>query len=149
MRRIRFALVLGVVLIAVAVMAASQKPAQKLAFEVVSIKPVEPFQIRPGIRISGNRFDCAMPLQRLITTAYQIKTYQITGPDWLNSQRYEINPTIPEGSSKDQVPGMLQALLEDRFKLKAHLEKKHQPVYALIVPKKREPEVDESRRDSL
>jgi uncharacterized protein (TIGR03435 family) len=115
----------------------TQTPAKpKPAFEVISIKPVGPFQIRPGIRISGNRFDCAMSLEGLITTAYQIKTYQMVGPDWLNSQRFAINATIPEGSSKDQVPGMLQALLEDRFKLKAHLEKKDQPVYALVVPKK-------------
>jgi len=112
-----------------------QTPARP-AFEVVSIKPIGPFQERPGIRISGNRFDCAMSLERLITSAYQIKTYQMVGPDWLNSQRFEINATIPEGSSKDQVLGMLQALLEDRFKLKAHLEKKDQPVYALVVPRK-------------
>jgi uncharacterized protein (TIGR03435 family) len=31
---------------------------------------------------------------------------------------------------------MLQALLEDRFKLKAHFAKKDQPVYALVVPTK-------------
>ena len=53
----------------------------KLSFEVVSIKPVGPFQVRPGISISGNRFDCAMSFEGLMTTAYQIKTYQITGPD--------------------------------------------------------------------
>jgi uncharacterized protein (TIGR03435 family) len=108
----------------------------KPAFEVVSIKPVGPFEIRPAIRISGNRFDCAMSMEALVTTAYQIKTYQIVGPDWLNSQRFEINATIPEGSSKDQAPKMLQGLLEERFKLKAHLEKKDQPAYVLVVPRK-------------
>jgi uncharacterized protein (TIGR03435 family) len=113
----------------------SAKP--KPAFEVVSIKPVGPFQISPEFRISGNHFDCAMSLEGLITTAWQIKTYQITGPDWLNSQRFGINATLPEGSSKDQVPEMLQALLKDRFKLKSHFEKKSQSVYALVfVPRK-------------
>jgi len=77
-----------------------------------------------------------MSLQLLILNAYSIKPYQISGPDWLYSQRFEINATLPEGGSKDQVPGMLQALLEDRFKLTAHLEKKDQPVYALVVPEK-------------
>jgi uncharacterized protein (TIGR03435 family) len=110
----------------------------KPAFEVASIKPVGPFQMRPGIRISGNRFDCAMSLEALIITAYQINTYQITGPEWLNSQRFEINATLPEHTSKDQVPEILRTLLEDRFKLKAHFEKKDQPVYTLVVPRKGE-----------
>src|SRR5262249_14905046 len=105
------------ILISVAVLFAQTPAKLKPAFEVISIKPVGPFQIRPGIRISGNRFDCAMSLEGLITTAYQIETYQVTGPDWLNLQRFEINATISEGSSKDQVPEMLQSLLEDRFKL--------------------------------
>jgi uncharacterized protein (TIGR03435 family) len=114
-----------------------QAPAKAIvAFEVASIKQVGPFQVRPGIRISGNRFDCAMSLEALITTAYQIKTYQITGPDWLNMQRFEINAIIPDGNSKDQIPTLLQALLKDRFKLKAHLENKDRPVYALVVPNK-------------
>jgi uncharacterized protein (TIGR03435 family) len=110
----------------------------KPAFEVVSVKPVGPFQIRPGIRISGNHFDIAASLDALVVTAYQIKAYQLVGPDWLNLQRFEINANIPEGTPKDQVPKMLQTLLEDRFKLKAHFEKKDQPVYALVVPKKEE-----------
>jgi uncharacterized protein (TIGR03435 family) len=137
MRRLfRIAFAIAVMFTSGAVLFAQTPAKPKPAFEVVTIKPVGPFQIRPGIRISGNRFDCAMSLEGLITTAYQIKTDQMVGPDWLNSQRFAINATIPEGSSKDQVPGMLQALLEDRFKLKAHLEKKDQPVYALVVAKK-------------
>jgi uncharacterized protein (TIGR03435 family) len=111
----------------------SAKP--KPAFEVVSIKPIGPFQIRPEMNVSGNRFDYAMPLVTLIASAYQIKTYQIVGPDWLNSQRFEIHAIIPEGAPRDQIPAMLQTLLEDRFKLKAHLEKKEQLVYALVVSK--------------
>jgi uncharacterized protein (TIGR03435 family) len=137
MRRLfRVAFAIAVMFTSSAVLFAQTPAKPKPGFEVVSIKPVGPFQIRPGIRISGNRFDCAMSLEGLIITAYQIKTYQVVGPDWLNSQRFAINATIPEGNSKDQVPGMLQALLEGRFKLKAHLEKKDQPAYALVVPKK-------------
>jgi uncharacterized protein (TIGR03435 family) len=77
-----------------------------------------------------------MSLDRLITTAYQLKNYQLSGPGWLNLQRFEINAIMPEGSSPDQVPAMLRAVLEDRFKLKAHLEKKDRSVYALVVPRK-------------
>jgi len=33
------------------------------------------------------------------------------------SQRFDIFAKLPDGASKDDVPQMLQALLEDRFKL--------------------------------
>ena len=89
-----------------------------------------------GIRINANRFDCTMPLKDLIATAYEIKTYQIAGPDWLDSERFEVNATIPTGNAISQVPMMLRSLLEDRFNLKAHFEKKDQAVYLLVVPTK-------------
>jgi len=76
-----------------------------------------------------------MSLDSLIASAYRIKRDQIAGPDWLSSQRFEIHATIPEGTSQDQVPEMIQTLLEERFKLKAHIENKEQPVYALVVSK--------------
>lgn len=50
--------------------------------------------VRPGMSVSGNRFDCLMPLNQLITAAYAIKTSQIVGPDWLNSERFEIHATM-------------------------------------------------------
>jgi uncharacterized protein (TIGR03435 family) len=115
----------------------------KPEFEVASIKAAPPLptlmaqiasgQVRPGMTMVGVRFDCEMSLTLLIATAYRVRTFQIVGPDWLSSQRFEIHATIPEGTRKDQVPEMLRALLEDRFRLKAHLEDKEQPVYALVV----------------
>jgi uncharacterized protein (TIGR03435 family) len=103
------------------------------AFEVASIRLSH---AASGIRIAGNRFDCTMYLKDLIATAYEIKNYQIAGPDYLDSARFEVNAIIPAGSAASQVPTMLRTLLEDRFKLKAHFEKKDQPVYLLVVPKK-------------
>ncbi len=120
-------------------------PAQKPSFEVASIRASAPLptliaqirsgQVRPGMTVSGSRFDCQMSLDSLIASAYQIKPGQIAGPDWLSSQRFEIHATIPDGTPKDQVPEMIQTLLEERFKLKAHNENKEQPVYALVVSK--------------
>src|SRR5207302_768856 len=49
--------------------------------------------------------------------------------------RYDINAKIPEGSSRDALPAMLQALLAERFKFSAHREKKDFNVYALVVAK--------------
>ncbi len=117
----------------------------KPAFEVASIKVSPPLSsltdqiksgtVRHGMTVRGARFDCHMELLSLIAAAYRIKTSQILGPDWLSSRRFEIHATISEGTSKDLVPEMLQTLLEERFKLKAHLGNKEQPVYALVVSK--------------
>jgi uncharacterized protein (TIGR03435 family) len=42
---------------------------------------------------------------------------------------------LPEGTTKDDAPKMLQALLEDRFKLKVHRVTQEHPVMALVVGK--------------
>jgi len=108
----------------------------KPAFEVASIKPISSSQSwYPGTHINGPRFDSFLPLNSLIETAYRLKPFQVVGPDWLGSQRFEIHAAIPDGVSKNQVPKMLQALLEDRFKLVVHREEREQEVYALIVAK--------------
>jgi len=74
-------------------------------------------------------------LKDVLATAYAVKRYQITGPSWLDSERYDITAKLPDGVSRDQVPVMLQALLTDRFKMSIHKESKEEPVYALTVGK--------------
>jgi uncharacterized protein (TIGR03435 family) len=76
-----------------------------------------------------------MSLSDLIRTAYRMKPYQVSGPDWMASQRFDIMAKMPEGASKDKVPEMLQALLADRFKMTVHRESKEFPAYALVVGK--------------
>jgi uncharacterized protein (TIGR03435 family) len=137
----------------------AQTPTPPLAFEVASVKPagpLDPVAIQSGKMHIGMKIDGAMvdigsfSLKDLIRTAYEIKDYQISGPDWLGSimtaQRYNVQATIPEGATKEQVPQMLQALLADRFKLVVHRETKDHSVYALVVakggPKMKEAEPD-------
>jgi bla regulator protein BlaR1 len=56
------------------------------------------------------------------------------GPDWIHSDRYGINAKAKGNPSQEMMQGpMLQALLEDRFKLKIHRETKEVPVYLLTV----------------
>jgi uncharacterized protein (TIGR03435 family) len=58
------------------------------------------------------------------------------GPDWINSATYEIEAKAKGAAPDDQMNGpMLQALLEDRFKLKIHRETREVPVYALTAAK--------------
>jgi uncharacterized protein (TIGR03435 family) len=91
---------------------------------------------RLGPRVDGARAEYIfMALKDLISLAYKVKPFQITGPDWMATQRFDIIAKLPDGASKDDVPQMLQALLEDRFKLALHRESKESPVLGLVVGK--------------
>jgi uncharacterized protein (TIGR03435 family) len=113
-------------------------------FEVASIKPSGPMnpqammsgKMRVGMKIDAARVDIGFfSLADLLRTAYEVKAYQITGPDFIKSERFDISATMPQGATKEQVPAMLRALLEERFALKIHKDSKPVPVYALIVGK--------------
>lgn len=56
------------------------------------------------------------------------------GPDWVDSDRYDIVATAPGEAGLDEMYGpMMRALLEDRFGLKIHSEIRELPVYALTA----------------
>jgi uncharacterized protein (TIGR03435 family) len=113
------------------------------AFEVASIKlyvqtPSSPpkNQYYMASTISGSRAEFEHgSLADLIRTAYRITPNQISGPDWIMGDRFDIVARMPEGASQEQVPEMLRALLVDRFKLVAHMSKKDQTVYAMVAAK--------------
>jgi len=111
----------------------------KPTFEVASVKPAPPpagglFLTRMGG--DPGRLDWAsVTLKACLGFAYRVKEYQISGPDWLTAERYNLVAKVPEGASPDQVPEMMQALLAERFKLKLHRDTKEQPIYALVAAK--------------
>lgn len=127
------------------------------AFEVATIKPSAPLdRMKMAAAIQsgqmpklGPHVDKAraeytfMAIKDLIALAYNVKPYQITGPDWIASQRFDIVAKLPAGASKDDAPKMLQALLEERFKLAVHRDNQEHPVLALVVGK-RGPKMKES-----
>jgi uncharacterized protein (TIGR03435 family) len=127
----------------------AQTPATPtLSFEVASVKPAGPLdpaaiaqgKMRIGMKVDGAMVDIgSFALKDLIRTAYEVKDYQISGPDWLSSgmgaARFNVQAKLPEGATEKQVPQMLQGLLADRFKLVVHRESKDQSVYALVVAK--------------
>jgi uncharacterized protein (TIGR03435 family) len=56
------------------------------------------------------------------------------GPAWIYSDFYVINAETPEKANEKTMEGpMLQAVLENRFRLKVHRETRQVPVYALTV----------------
>jgi uncharacterized protein (TIGR03435 family) len=58
------------------------------------------------------------------------------GPEWINSDRYTIDAKPEDPQTLEMMNGpMLQALLEERFRLKVHREVREVPVYSLTEAK--------------
>jgi uncharacterized protein (TIGR03435 family) len=119
----------------------AQAPPARPEFEVASIKPstagpaVGTGQVHVGVQIDGAQVHCTyLSLKDYIRIAYQVKDYQVTGPDWMASERFDIHAKLPTGG-RDQFRPMLQNLLEDRFQVKMHRASKEFPVYAVVVAK--------------
>jgi len=65
--------------------------------------------------------------------AYGVPRYQINGPDWLDTETYEVIGTIPPGVSRLYIPEMLQELLAERFHLVVHREMRNVDALRLMV----------------
>ena len=131
-----------------------------LTFEVATVKPSSlptggngRSVIRMGAQGGPGTSDPSqisysfMSLRNLLMQAFSVKTYQIQGPAWLDTERFDILARVPAGARKDDVPVMLQNLLKERFQLAFHREKKEQSVYELVVGKsgpKMKPSEDQS-----
>jgi uncharacterized protein (TIGR03435 family) len=114
-------------------------------FEVASVRRAAPPQpgvgVRDGARGGPGTADPGqvaytnLLLKDLLLTAYGVKSYQLAGPDWLGTERYDVIANIPPGATKEQFPRMLQDLLVERFKITLHHETKDLPLYDLVVAK--------------
>ena len=123
--------------------ALAQTPASP-TFDVASIKPAAPQEAgRVMMRQRGGpgspdptQYSVEnFPLSRVIQQAYGVQSYQISGPSWIDSERYDIVAKVPAGTTREQFQLMLQNLLAERFKLVVHKETKELPTYALVVAK--------------
>ena len=111
-------------------------------FEVVSVKPNKSLSGSSRTHTDQGRLTATnVTLRSLIMTGYGMKDYQINGPDWLSSERFDVVATFPEALPQDKdkyteaLQSMLQSMLVDRFKIVVHRERKTFPVYGLIVGK--------------
>jgi len=113
-------------------------------FEVASVRPTQHGRTIDGF--SRSSIDTPSPgrlvaenssLDELLRFAFQVKHYQIAGPNWLNddSECFDIVAKAPPGTSEREMRAMLQSLLSDRFKLGLHRETRVLPVYKLVVAK--------------
>ena len=117
-------------------------------YEVASIKPDKSSDARFKIMFMPDGFTANATLQALIRLAYAVEENQISGaPKWAGFDKYEVEAKMDSATSAelDKLSDeqsesarerMLQALLEDRFKLALHRETRELPVYSLVVAKK-------------
>jgi uncharacterized protein (TIGR03435 family) len=88
------------------------------------------------MNIDAGRLDYTnVSLRDIIRAAFKVRNDQISGPDWLSSERYIVAAKFPPGATKADVPAMLQTLLADRFKLAFHKDSKVVSIYALVQAK--------------
>jgi uncharacterized protein (TIGR03435 family) len=128
--------IVGIAILVLSSWAAAQAVPQ---FEVATIKPSAPItggRVQIGMGGDPGRINYqGLPMRMLLARAFDVKDYQISGPDWLDSERFDVMAKIPEGVNREQVPAMLQALLAERFKMAVHRDKKEIGVYALVAAK--------------
>jgi bla regulator protein blaR1 len=55
----------------------------------------------------------------------------VGGPDWLASEKFDIDASAPGPTERPQMQLMVQRMLAERFMLAAHFEIREQPVYVL------------------
>jgi uncharacterized protein (TIGR03435 family) len=111
-------------------------------FEVVSIKPNKSGSGDFGSNGDQGRFTTNnMSLKTLIMMAYGVRNYQVEGPEWLGSERFDIAAKLPGELPKDPEKSkaafqtMMQKMLSERFKLTVHHDTKSFAVYGLFVGK--------------
>ena len=117
--------------------------AQSVAFEAASVKanrsgsPQGRQQVGPGGRFTSTN----LSLEVLIRFAYErsprsrgLEPFEVAGgPAWIRSDRFDVNATAGREVSLTELRSMMQSLLVDRFKVKAHYETRQGPVYRMTL----------------
>jgi uncharacterized protein (TIGR03435 family) len=127
---------------------AAQAPERQPSFEVASVKKNVSGEDRTRmITQPGGRLIVTNALVRnLIATAFamadpqsMINTRILGGPEWIGSERYDINAKAntefkpsPDGPPRELLL-MIRSVLQERFKLKTHMETRELPIYELVL----------------
>ena len=103
------------------------------AFDVASVKPAVtgvPFELSLS---HGGLHASNVKIKALIAEAYQVQEGQISGPDWLQFEAYNVDAKAGIAATIPQTRLMLQSLLAERFHLKLRRDKKEMTDYKLSV----------------
>jgi uncharacterized protein (TIGR03435 family) len=110
-------------------------------FEVASVKRAEggagPGDIPRNMATSPGNFSMRnVPLRFCLEWAYDLKDFEIAGPEWIKAdERYDIFAKASGPATDDQMKPMLQTLLLERFRMKVHRETRQMEAYALVPGK--------------
>jgi len=74
-------------------------------------------------------------LKSIVQWAYHLQAIQVSGPGWLDDNRYDIVTRTAAETPVERQRQMMQTLLADRFKLVFHRETKEMPAYIFTVAK--------------
>jgi len=105
-------------------------------FEVTEVKanhsglPGVQGGILPGGQVSVRN----IPMKDLILQSFKAGDVA-GGPNWLESERFDIVAKAPPNTPEDTLRLMLRNLLSERFKLAVHQEQRMMPVYAMVAVK--------------
>ena len=101
-------------------------------FTSVTISPCTAYQSPPSPQTPGHLQTGCLTLAHLIEQAYGLDAVE-DGPSWLRTDFYKIDAQAPGQTHALMNGPMLQALLEDRFRLRVHRDSAQGPVYALTA----------------
>jgi uncharacterized protein (TIGR03435 family) len=121
------------------------------SFDVASVKIAPPDLKAMGYNTSFGKIAYRnLPMKTILSEAYRIKEYQISGPRWLDNldPRYVIEARCQRDAPEDQVRLMLQSLLAERFHLTVHWQKKSLPVYVLETDSRGGPRLKKTTQET-
>jgi len=136
--------------------AGAQLAAESPAFEAASVRPA---QVPTGPNFGFSMWTRGGPgtqdptridyhnasLNNLISHACGVADWQLSGPDWLRKEHFDIVASLPPGTTRDEFRQMVANLLLERFQFQFHRETRQSTLYSLTVAKggpKLHPHVD-------
>ncbi len=121
-----------------------------LAFAVVSAQTSQPAFDAVSVKVNTggtgptrvatfpNRFSAVnATLHMLVRYAFNVPDYRLSGgPNWMDADRFDIEGAAGRTAEFDEIRAMTRAALEDRFRLRSHVEKRDQPLFVLTVARR-------------
>lgn len=109
------------------------------AFDVASVRPSQ-HVVGPDynnrLTYSPNGLTARnVTLKRLVAEAYGLQLNQVSGPNWLEQDEYDIEARTAGASTREQMAPMLRSLLAVRFNLLEHTETREMRMYELVAGK--------------
>ena len=114
-----------------------QSPSTSPRFLVASVRVAPVVDVLPegyaaNPRIAGERFSWTTNLTSLVSYAYRVPGWRLSGAS-APGMFYRIDASMEPTSNQEDVRSMLRQLLADRFKLTTHTTVEQRAGYALVV----------------